>query len=73
MIFSYFFINNAILVSHKFPGTNFLALMLMALTFIIWIKVSTDIFMVYALLFCVDAVAEDDFEDIYIPAARKNE
>lgn len=72
-IFSYFFIYNAILVSRKFPGTNFLALMLMALTFVIWIKVSTDIFMVYALLFCVDAVAEDDFEDIYIPAARKSE
>lgn len=72
-IFSFFFIFNATLVSRKFPGTNFLALMLMALTFIIWLKVSTDIFMVYALLFCVDAVAEDDFDDIYIPAARKNE
>lgn len=71
-IFSFFFIYNALLVSRKFPGTNFLALMLMALTFIIWIKVSTDIFMVYALLFCVDAVAEDDLEDIYIPAARRN-
>lgn len=69
-VFSLFFIYNAVLVSRKFSGTNFLAFMLMALTFVIWIKVSTDIFLVYALLFCVDAVDDDDDDEgIHVPAA----
>lgn len=54
-IFSFFFIYNAYLVSLKFKNSWLLALLLLALTFIIWIKVATDIFMIYALLFCVEA------------------
>lgn len=61
-IFSIFFIYNAIAVSRRFEGTGLLALMLLALTFIIWIKVSTDIFMIYAILFCLDAYGVSDLE-----------
>lgn len=57
--FSIFFIYNAYAVSVKFKGTALLSLLLMTLTFTIWIKVSTDIFMVYALLFCADVLPED--------------
>lgn len=61
-IFSIFFIYNAIAVSKRFEGTGLLALMLLALTFIIWIKVSTDIFQIYAILFCLDAYGIEDLE-----------
>ena len=50
-IFSVYFIYNGYALSQRIPGTNVLALFLIALTFIIWIKVSTDIFFIYALLF----------------------
>lgn len=57
--FSFFFIYNAYAVSVKFKGTALLSLLLLTLTFTIWIKVSTDIFMVYALLFCADVLPEE--------------
>lgn len=61
-IFSFFFVHNAFSVFRKYEGTGLLCLLLLALTFVIWIKVATDIFMLYALLFCADkfAVEEDD-------------
>ena len=52
-IFSLYFIYNARVVSRRFRNADFLAFFLIALTFIIWIKVSTDIFQLYALLFCL--------------------
>ena len=38
-------------------------MMLLSLTFIIWIKVSTDIFQIYAMLFCLDAYCAEDLEE----------
>lgn len=52
-IFSLYFIYNASVVARKFKDAKLLSLVLIALTFIIWIKVSTDIFQLYALLFCL--------------------
>lgn len=63
-VFCFFFIYNAKAVYGKFESSGWLALMLLALTFIIWIKVSTDIFQIYALLFCIDAIENDDNEPI---------
>ena len=51
VIFSIFFIYNGLSVVHLFPGTGFMALLLIVLTFVVWLKVSTDIFFIYALLF----------------------
>ena len=59
IIFSIFFIFNGFSVARLFPGTNILALFLIALTFIIWLKVSTDIFFVYALLFSIHSLGSD--------------
>ena len=53
ILFALYFIYNASVVARKFKDSRLLALMLCALTFIIWIKVSTDIFQLYALLFCI--------------------
>jgi len=64
-IFSLFFIYNGLSVRDKFKNFNLLCLMIIALTFIIWVKVATDIFMLNALLFCIDG----DYEDEKVKAA----
>lgn len=58
VIFSIFFIFNGLSIIRLFPGTTYLALILIALTFIIWMKVSTDIFFIYALLFSTASLQE---------------
>lgn len=55
-VFAGFFIFNGWAFYRKFEDTGWLAIFLIALTFIIWIKVSTDIFQFYALAICADAV-----------------
>lgn len=59
VLFSLYFIYNASIVARKFKDARVLSLILLALTFVIWIKVSTDIFQLYALLFCLP----DDYGD----------
>lgn len=59
VLFSLYFIYNASIVARKFKDARVLSLVLLALTFVIWIKVSTDIFQLYALLFCLP----DDYDD----------
>lgn len=55
VLFALYFIYNASVVGKKFRDAGLLALILCSLTFIIWLKVSTDIFQLYALLFCCAA------------------
>lgn len=52
-LFSLFFLYNGYSFIHRFPQLFLLGLSLIALTFIIWVKVATDIFFIYALLFWV--------------------
>lgn len=59
-IFALLFVYNAYVFSRKFDGVRMLSLFLLALSFAIWIKVSTDIFQIYALLICADAVVRND-------------
>ena len=64
-IFSVYFIYLARAMALKFEGTGLLFALMLAMTFIIWIKVSTDIFQFYALLLCLPATrglkqVEDD-------------
>lgn len=54
-VFSFFFIYLAVAMSRKFENANLLCLLFCAMTFIIWIKVSTDLFQLYALLLCLPA------------------
>lgn len=63
VIFGLYFIYNASIVRRKFKDARVLALVLVALTFIIWIKVSTDIFQLYALLFCLPGDTDDEPTD----------
>lgn len=61
-IFCLFFVYNAYAFSTKFEGVGLLALLLLSMTFIVWIKVSTDLFMIYALLLCADEMIDDEEE-----------
>lgn len=58
VLFSIFFIYNGLSTIHLFPGTKYIGILLIALTFIIWLKVSTDIFFIYALLFSTASLQE---------------
>lgn len=63
-IFSLFFVYNSLSVRFKFKDSGLLCLMIMSLTFIVWLKVATDIFFINALLFCIDS--DDDTEDLQL-------
>jgi len=53
-IFSAFFVYNSIALYQKFPGSGILAFLLLAATFVIWMKVATDIYLIYALFYWAD-------------------
>ena len=48
----------------KFRHFELAAWMLVALTFIVWIKVATDIFFIDALLFCIVGDYEGEEEEV---------
>lgn len=62
-IFSAFFVYNDLSLISKFKDSKLLMILLMTLTFIIWLKVATDIFLINALLFCIDGDYDDDYEE----------
>lgn len=53
-IYSFYYIFNHLSLIGRFHRFAFTALLLTAITFIVWAKVATDIFLVDALLFCID-------------------
>ena len=52
-LFSLFFLYNGYSFIHRFPQYILLGILLIALTFVVWVKVATDIFFIYALLFWI--------------------
>ncbi len=68
-IFSIYFIYNHLCLNGKFKNFGLLSLLLIALTFIIWCKVQTDIFFIDALLFCTAS----DIGKQHITAAEPSE
>jgi hypothetical protein len=63
MFFSSFIIKTGQICMRELPSIKPLLWMLLAVNFIIWFKVSTDIFLVFALFFCLD----DEREHYLIP------
>lgn len=59
-IFASLFIYNSIAFMFKVPKYWILFALLFLLTFIIWLKVATDIFFIYALLFNVDKFIDNE-------------
>ncbi len=62
-IFSLYFIYNQLCLIGKFRYFGLLAFLMIALTFIIWCKVQTDIFFIDALLFCLAGDIGDDNQE----------
>lgn len=58
--FSAFIIRAAITCAHRLQQHNVMIFVLVVLNFVIWLKVSTDIFFIFAMLYCIDAVKEDE-------------
>lgn len=52
VIYSLYFIYNHFCLNEKFDRFALLSLLLVVLTFVVWTKVTTDIFFINALLFC---------------------
>lgn len=57
-IFALFFVYHAYVFITKYRRYRYMFLALLAMSFIIWYKVSTDLFMIYALLYCFDDEGE---------------
>ena len=57
-LFSLFFIYNGLVLIRRFPKIVLMAIALTLLTFIIWVKVATDIFFIYALFYWLPEEAE---------------
>lgn len=64
VIFSAFFIYNGLVVNRKFRNFTLVSLFIISLTFVIWLKVATDIFYINALLFCIDGDFDADGNEI---------
>lgn len=60
LTFSIFFLYCHFAMVNKFRDFSITALLLVALTFIVWLKVTTDIFFIDALLFCIAGDYEDE-------------
>lgn len=58
-IFALFFIYNACLFMRRAPTYTIMFLVFIVMTFVIWIKVATDIFFIYALFYCLDEFVDN--------------
>jgi len=57
-LFSVFFVYNAVSCAYRFPSYKTFFAGLLLLGFIVWLKVATDLFVIYALLYCIDEEKE---------------
>ena len=60
VLFSIYFLYCHLVLNRKYSNFQIAAWMLVALTFTVWLKVTTDIFFIDALLFCMDGDEDDD-------------
>ncbi|MBR5703205.1 MAG: hypothetical protein IKX45_03030 [Bacteroidales bacterium] len=63
VIFSVFFLYCHIVQNRKFRMFGLTSILLIAITFIVWMKVATDIFFIDALLFCIVGDYDSEIED----------
>ncbi len=61
-LFSLFFIYNGFALIRLFPGSVYMSILLIALTFIVWMKVATDIFFIFALLLSTASLCDKTSE-----------
>lgn len=59
-VFALLFVYNAIAFMYKVPNLWKFFVILLILTFLIWVKVSTDIFFIYALFYSIDKFLDEE-------------
>ena len=62
LLFIFFFIKTATICMNRFPTFKVMFLLLLVLNFIIWFKVSTDIFLVFAPFLCISKKENEAYE-----------
>lgn len=67
VMFILYFINVMKVCCRRFPAYSIMFIMILAVNFIGWLKVSTDIFLVFALFLCI---SETDYEKYDVPSQR---
>lgn len=60
LAFSFYMLKVGQICIRKFPQRKWLFVMLLGVHFIVWAKVATDLFLVFALFLCLDAEREED-------------
>lgn len=68
-VFALLFVVNALVFMKRHPEYWMFFLILLVLTFIIWFKVATDIFFIYAVFYCIDSLKVTEYiaekEEVY--------
>lgn len=62
LLFSFFMLKVGQVCAHKFPDKKLLFVLLLLVHFIVWAKVSSDLFLVFALFLCFDSTEEDQYK-----------
>lgn len=62
VFFCYFMIKTAFIIIHRIPQHKILILLALAMNFIIWFKVSSDLFLIFAIFLCVSKEEQEMYE-----------
>lgn len=65
LMFMFFFYQSARICVERFKSYKLMFWFILILNFIIWIKVATDLFVVFALFLCISQQDNDDYEKLY--------
>ena len=63
LAFSVFMTKASMVCMYRFKTMKYMFLVLLALNFIYWFKVSTDIFIVFALFLCISKEENEEYEE----------
>ncbi|GHE39792.1 hypothetical protein [Sphingobacterium griseoflavum] len=60
-VFALFFVYNSYVFAQRNQRYALMFFFFLAITFVIWVKVATDIFVIYALFYCLDGIETNPF------------
>lgn len=66
LAFSFFMIKACMVCVRRFNVAKYMFLVLLAFNFVYWLKVSTDIFLVFALFLCISKKENEEYEKRYL-------
>ena len=65
-MFSFFMLQVAMVCRRRHPEWRTMYLLLLAVHFIVWYKVATDTFLIFALFLCLDRKSDEEVEPLLI-------